>query len=154
MPHGLVVPFLFYNDCIGFLFKFRIHFKMCAISFRTLKDNQPAYLANLLVRPKYLKYLHSTNSNKFVVPRIKTKTGSRAFSISGPAWSRLWHMITLRICAPMSLVRWGYRRYRSFFWLIDLRGAYNCRYSIIIACMQGYNSPPKQSCRTNQLFKV
>ena len=25
--------------------KFRIHFKICAITFRTLKDNQPAYLA-------------------------------------------------------------------------------------------------------------
>ena len=60
--------------------KFRIHFKICAITFRTLKDNQPAYLANLLVRPKCSKYLRSTNSNIFVVPRRKTKTGSRAFS--------------------------------------------------------------------------
>ena len=32
--------------------KFRIHFKICAITFRTLKDNRPAYLAALLVRPK------------------------------------------------------------------------------------------------------
>ena len=70
--------------------KFRIHFKICAITFRTLKENQPAYLADLLVRPKCLKYLRSTNSNRFVVPRIKTKTGSRAFSISGPAiWNAL-----------------------------------------------------------------
>ena len=29
--------------------KFRIHFKTCTITFRTLKDNQPAYLADLLV---------------------------------------------------------------------------------------------------------
>ena len=66
--------------------KFRIHFKMCihVITFRTQKDNQPAYLADLLARPKCSKYLRSTNSNKFVAPRIKTKTGPRAFSISGP----------------------------------------------------------------------
>ena len=32
--------------------KFRIHFKICAITFRTLKENQPAYLADLLVRPQ------------------------------------------------------------------------------------------------------
>ena len=51
--------------------KFRIRFKICAITFRTLKDNQPAYLADLLVRPKCSKYLRSTNSNEFVVPRIK-----------------------------------------------------------------------------------
>ena len=41
--------------------KFRIHFKICAITFRTLKENQPAYLADLLVRPKCSKYLRSTN---------------------------------------------------------------------------------------------
>ena len=61
--------------------KFRIHFKICAITFRTLKDNQLAYLADLLVRPKCLKYLRSTNSNRFVVPRIKTQTGSRASNL-------------------------------------------------------------------------
>ena len=62
--------------------KFRIHFKICAITFRTLKENQPAYLADLVVRPKCSKYLRSTNSNGFVVPRITTKTWLSAFSIS------------------------------------------------------------------------
>ena len=74
--------------------KFRIYFKICAITFRTLKENQPAYLADLLVRPECSKYLRSTNSNRFVVPRIKTKTGSRAFSISGPA---LWNALPVPI---------------------------------------------------------
>ena len=55
--------------------KFRIHFKICAITFRTLKENKPAYLADLLVRPKCSKYLRSTNSNRFVIPRIKTRLG-------------------------------------------------------------------------------
>ena len=74
--------------------RFRIHFKICTITFRTLKDNQPAYLADLLVRPRCSKYLRSTNSNRFVVPRIKTKTGSRAFSISGQA---LWNALPVPI---------------------------------------------------------
>ena len=74
--------------------KFRIHFKICAITFRILKENQSAYLADLLVRPKCSKYLRSTNSNRFVVPRIKTKTGSRAFFISGPA---LWNALPVPI---------------------------------------------------------
>ena len=74
--------------------KFRIHLKICAITFRTLKENQPAYLADLLIRPKCSKSLRSTNSNRFVVPRIKTKTGSRAFSISGPA---LWNALPVPI---------------------------------------------------------
>ena len=63
--------------------KFRIHFKICAITFRALKDNQQTYQADLLVWPKCSKYLRYTKSNIFVVPRIKTDTGSRAFSISG-----------------------------------------------------------------------
>ena len=74
--------------------KFRIHFKICAVTFRTLKDNQPAYLADILVRPKCSKYLRSTNSNRFVVPRIKTETGSRVFSISDPA---LWNALPVPI---------------------------------------------------------
>ena len=72
------------------LVKFGIHFKICPITFRTLKENQHAYLADLLVRPKCSNYLRSANSNRFVVPRIKTKAGSRALSISGPAiWNAL-----------------------------------------------------------------
>ena len=70
--------------------KFRIHFKICAITFLTIKENKLAYLADLLFRPKCSQYLHSTNSNRFVVSRIKIRTGSRAFSISGPAlWTAL-----------------------------------------------------------------
>ena len=66
--------------------KFRIHFEICKITSRTLQDNHPAYLADLiLIRPKCSKFLRTTNSNRFAVPRIETKTGSRAFSIFGPA---------------------------------------------------------------------
>ena len=55
------------------------------MTFRTIKDNQLVYLADLLGRPECSKYLHSTNSNRFVNHRLKTKTGSRDFCISGPA---------------------------------------------------------------------
>ena len=75
--------------------KFRVHFNIYTIIFRTLKDNQSAYLADLLVHPKCSKYLRSTNSNRFVVSRIKTKTVSRVFSISGQAlWNAL--RVTMR----------------------------------------------------------
>ena len=81
--------------------KFRIHFKICALTFRTLKENQPAYLADLLVRPKCSIYLRSTNLNRFVVPRIKTKTGSRAFSISGPT---LWNALPVPIRSAKTIL--------------------------------------------------
>ena len=44
------VPILKRLHCLPV--KFRIHFKICAITSRTLKDNQPAYVADLLARPK------------------------------------------------------------------------------------------------------
>ena len=63
-------------------------------SSRTLKDYQPAYLADLLVRLKCSKYLRPTNSNNFVVPHIKTKTRPRAFSLSEPdLWNALYEPI-------------------------------------------------------------
>ena len=53
-------------------------------------------MTDLLVRPKCSKYLCSTNSKKFVVPRMKTKTGSRAFSTSGPAL-HVWNALPVPI---------------------------------------------------------
>ena len=41
--------------------KILVHFKICTITFRTLKDNQPAYLADLLDCPKFSMYLRSRN---------------------------------------------------------------------------------------------
>ena len=51
------------------------------ITFRTLKDNQPAYLADLLIRPKCSKYLYCSSYEK-------------AFSIAGPA---LWNALPVPI---------------------------------------------------------
>ena len=89
-----VVPILKRSGLHWLPVKFRIHFKICTITFRTLKENQPAYLADLLVQPKCSKYLRSTNPNRYVVSRKKTKIGSRAFSISGPA---LWNALPVPI---------------------------------------------------------
>ena len=120
--------------------KFRIHFKICTITFQTLKDNQPAHLADLFVRSAQNIYAPQIQRDLLF---LIIKTGPRAFSISGPAlwnaetmltfrkllkahlfdlvfshpsflaapcwtnllWSRLCHMLTLRICAPLSSVR-------------------------------------------------
>ena len=48
--------------------KLSIHFKICTITFRALKDNQPAciYRLHLFGRPQCSKYLRSTNSNSFL----------------------------------------------------------------------------------------
>ena len=58
-------------------------------------ERQPTGISGCLTRSaESSKYLRSTNSNRFVVLRIKTKTGSRALSISGPA---LWNALPVPV---------------------------------------------------------
>ena len=59
--------------------KFRIYFKICTITFRTIKDNQPAYLADLLVQTKYSKCLCSTNANGFCYSMYKNQNWVNSF---------------------------------------------------------------------------
>ena len=68
--------------------KFRIQFKICTFVFRCLDDGQPSYLSSLLFSADSVKHLRSNNTNKLKVPRIRTKLGARAFSVSGPT---LWN---------------------------------------------------------------
>ena len=87
------VPIL--NGYIGFLSSFTFILKYAQkLSEPQKTTNLHIWLIYLQVRPKCSKYLHSTNSNRFVVPRIKMKTGSRAFFISGPA---LWNALPVPI---------------------------------------------------------
>ena len=70
----------------------------CNINFRTLTENQPAYLTDLIVWPICSTYLGLCFTNKkiFFVP-LKSKTGSRAFSIAGPAfWKALPVYVLIR----------------------------------------------------------
>ena len=57
-------------------------------------DTQIYSIYQFQTRRNLLRSCNTTNSNRFVVPRIKTKTGSRAFSISGPA---LWNTLPVPI---------------------------------------------------------
>ena len=70
--------------------KFRIQSKRCNFVFRCLNDGQPSYLSSLLFSADSVKHLRSNNTNKLKVPRIRTKFGERAFSVSGPT---LWNLL-------------------------------------------------------------
>ena len=64
--------------------KFRIQFKICTFVFCCLNDGQSSYSSSLLFSADSVKHLRSNNTNKLKVPRIRTKFGARAFSVSGP----------------------------------------------------------------------
>ena len=79
--------------------KFRIHFKNMRNNFPSHQDakRQPTciiWLTYLSGQNPQNIYIRSTNSNRFVVRRIEPKTGSRVFSISGPA---LWNALPVPI---------------------------------------------------------
>ena len=84
--------------------KFRIQFKICTFVFRCLDDGQPSYLSSLLFSADSVKHLRSNNTNKLKVPRIRTKFGARAFSVSGPTF---WNLLPahLRVAKNISSFR-------------------------------------------------
>ena len=63
---------------------YRIIFKMCTIAYQALSYTQPAYLNSMLTPARNSRQLRSTNSNPLYIPRVKMKTGIRAFSVAAP----------------------------------------------------------------------
>ena len=84
--------------------KFRIQFKIYTFVFRCLDDGQPSYLSSLLFSADSVKHLRSNNTNMLEVPRIRTKFGARAFSVSGLT---LWNLLPahLRVAKNISSFR-------------------------------------------------
>ena len=67
--------------------KYRIRFKLCTITLKAFLFHQPTYLFNYLVP---LQNSRSSNTNMLIVPRFRTKWGSRAFAVAAPStWNSL-----------------------------------------------------------------
>ena len=71
--------------------KFRIHFKICTITFRTLRDNQPAYLA-------YLGYLFGRYAQNIYAPQIYYVYDS--FAVPRIKKTRLGQELSLYLAQP------------------------------------------------------
>ncbi|KAK2194224.1 hypothetical protein NP493_1g02007 [Ridgeia piscesae] len=70
--------------------QYRIIFKMCTIAYQALSSTQPAYLNSMLIPSRNSRQLRSTSSNPLYIPRVKTKAGTRAFSVAVPTvWNSL-----------------------------------------------------------------
>ena len=62
----------------------RIIFKICTIVYQALSSTQPAYLNSMLTPARNSRQLRSTSSNPLYITRVKTKAGTRAFSVAVP----------------------------------------------------------------------
>ena len=69
---------------------YRIIFKICTIAYQALSSTQSAYLNSMLTPARNSRQLRSTSSNPLYIPRVKTKAGTRAFSVAAPTvWNSL-----------------------------------------------------------------
>lgn len=74
--------------------KFRINFKICLLTFKTLSNHQPVYLQKMLVTPRPTRSLRSNKGPTLSLPRVKTKAGTRAFYSCAPS---LWNKLPLSV---------------------------------------------------------
>ena len=72
----------------------KINFKVMLLTFKTLQSGQPSYLNSLLAKATPSRILRSNQGPLLTIPRLKTVTGSRAWSSCAPL---LWNSLPLSL---------------------------------------------------------
>ena len=94
---------------------FRITSKICFVTYKTLCNNKPIYLKEMLEPPKRTRDLRSYDQNVVFVPRIKTKKGEGSFSVAAP---KLWNHLPGEIRTSKTVH--SFRKKYNFFILTKL----------------------------------
>ena len=89
---------------------YRIIFKMYTIAYQALSFTQPAYLNSMLTPARNSRHLRSTSSNPLYIPRVKTKAGTRGFSIAAPT---VWNSLPASVKSEGSIVSFR-RRLKTY----------------------------------------
>ena len=74
---------------------YRIDYKLCLLTYKTLTNQQPTYLYNSLSFPSHSVSIRSSDSLVLSIPYVKSSLGKRAFSVIGP---RLWNSFPTNHC--------------------------------------------------------
>ena len=80
--------------------KYRVHFKICLLTYKALHEEQPVYLCSLIAISLPSRSLRSNRGMTLSIPRIKTNTGARAFSSCAPS---LWNNLPLSVRSATSV---------------------------------------------------
>ena len=80
--------------------KYRVHFKICWLTYKALHEEQPVYLCSLTAISLPSRSLRSNRGINLSIPRIKTNTGVRAFSSCTPS---LWNNLLLSVRSATSV---------------------------------------------------
>ena len=94
--------------------KYRVHFKICLVTYKALHEEQPVYLRSLITISLPSCSLRSNRGITLSIPRIKTNTGARAFSSCAPS---PWNNLPLSVCSATSVATFR-RRLKTY--LFDL----------------------------------
>ena len=103
--------------------KYRVHFKICLLTYKALHEEQPVYLRSLIAISLPSRSLRSNRGITLSIPRIKTNTGSRAFSSCAPS---LWNNLSLSVRSATSVAT--FRRPLKTY-LLDLAFPHTHRYA-------------------------
>ena len=92
--------------------KYRVHFKICLLTYKALHEEQPVYLRSLIAISLPSRSLRSNRGITLSIPRIKTNTGVRAFSSCAPS---LWNNLPLSVHPATSVATFRRRLKTSLF---------------------------------------
>ena len=74
--------------------KYRVHCKICLLTYKALHEEQPVYLRSLIAISLPSRSLRSKRGITLLVPRIRSNNGARAFSSCAPS---LWNNLPLSV---------------------------------------------------------
>ena len=92
--------------------KYRVHFKICLLTYKALHEEQPIYLRSFIAISLPSHSLRSNRGITLSIPRIKTNTGARAFSSCAPS---LWNNLPLSVRSATSVATFRRRLKTSLF---------------------------------------
>ena len=92
--------------------KYRVHFKICLLTYRALHEEQPVFLRSLIATSLPSRSLRSNRGITVSVPRIRTNTGARALGSCAPS---LWNNLPLSVHPATSVATFRRRLKTSLF---------------------------------------
>ena len=106
--------------------KYRVHFKICLLTYKALHEEQLVYLRSLIAISLPSRSLRSNREIILSIPRIKTNTVARAFSSCTPS---LWNSLPLSVRSATTVATFRRRLNTYLFYLaypsVDT-GVLNC----------------------------
>ena len=80
---------------------YRIIFKIYTIVYQAISSTQPTYLNSMLTPARHSRQLRSTSNNSLYIPRVKTKAGTRFFSVAALT---VWNSLPVSVNSKGSIV--------------------------------------------------